>query len=68
MVIINNKTNYYKIPLISKKNNVDDNEVLLFGKDNVIVKYYIPKVCNYMMVNKLRGITPVYEDSKYAVG
>lgn len=32
------------------------------------VKYFIPKVCNYLMVNKLKGITPVRSDSKYAVG
>ncbi len=32
------------------------------------VKYFIPKVCNYLMVNKLKGVTPVRMDSKYAVG
>lgn len=32
------------------------------------VKYFIPKVCNYLMVNKLKGVTPVRIDSKYAVG
>ncbi len=37
-------------------------------KDNCVVKYFIPKVCNYLMVNKLRGVTPVKRDSKYAVG
>lgn len=33
-----------------------------------VVKYFIPKVCNYLMVNKLKGVTPVRIDSKYAVG
>lgn len=36
--------------------------------DVVDVDYFIPKVCNYLMVNHLRGITPVNEDSKYAIG
>lgn len=36
--------------------------------DECVVKYFIPKVCNYLMVNKLKGVTPVRMDSKYAVG
>ena len=32
------------------------------------VKYFIPKVCNYLMINKLKGVTPVKVDSKFAVG
>jgi len=36
--------------------------------DKCDVKYFIPKVCNYLMVNKLKGVTPVRTDSKFAVG
>ncbi len=32
------------------------------GKDIAEVNYYIPKVCNYLMVNKLRGINKVKVD------
>lgn len=33
-----------------------------------VVKYFIPKICNYLMVNELKGVTSVRLDSKYAVG
>ena len=36
--------------------------------ETCVVKYFIPKVCNYLMINKLKGVTPVRMDSKYAVG
>lgn len=32
------------------------------------VKYYIPKLCNKEMINNLRGVTKVNENSKYTVG
>lgn len=36
--------------------------------DKCMVKYFIPKVCNYVMVNELNGITPVKNGDDYAVG
>lgn len=36
--------------------------------DVVDLDYFIPNVCNCLMVNKLKGVTPVNEDSKYAIG
>lgn len=32
------------------------------------VSYYIPKICHTMMVNNLRGVRPVNEDSKFTMG
>lgn len=32
------------------------------------IDYYIPKVCNYLLVNELPGVTKVNKDSKWAKG
>lgn len=32
------------------------------------VRYFIPKICNVEMVNKLKGVSPVNKDSQYTVG
>ena len=38
-------------------------------KDNTIsVNYFIPKICNVDMVNQLRGVTKVKEESKFTRG
>ncbi|MDD2489637.1 MAG: hypothetical protein PHY26_00055 [Bacilli bacterium] len=39
-----------------------------FKNEQAIVNYFIPKICNYLMANELRGITEVKNDSKYAKG
>lgn len=36
--------------------------------DKYYVTYFIPKICNVDMVNKLRGVTKVKNNSKYTVG
>ena len=42
---------------------------LIQGKEkNVSVNYFIPKICNVEMVNKLKGITKVDGNSKFAKG
>lgn len=37
-------------------------------EEKVMVKYYIPKICNIEMVNALKGVTKVTESDKYTVG
>jgi len=36
--------------------------------NNYYVRYFIPKICNIAMVNELKGVNKVTEDSKYTVG
>lgn len=36
--------------------------------DTFNVKYYIPKLCNKEMINNLKGVIPVNENSNYTVG
>jgi hypothetical protein len=36
--------------------------------DNYQIDYYIPKICNYDMINKLPGVTKVKTGDNYAVG
>lgn len=36
--------------------------------DKYYIKYFIPKICNVDMVNNLRGVTKVDNNSKYTVG
>ena len=36
--------------------------------DKYYVKYFIPKICNVGMVNDLRGVKKVNDESKYTVG
>ena len=36
--------------------------------DKYYVKYFIPKICNYDMVNELKGVKKVTRDSNYTVG
>lgn len=36
--------------------------------NNYEVNYFIPKICNYEMVNNLNGVTKVNKDSKYTKG
>lgn len=43
-------------------------EVDFEGKDKCMVRYFIPKVCNYVMVNQLKGVTKVEFGAPYAVG
>ena len=37
-------------------------------EDEVMVNYYIPKICNLDMVNQLRGVDKVNKESQYAIG
>lgn len=37
-------------------------------ENNVMVNYYIPKICNIEMINYLKGVTKVTENDKYTVG
>ena len=32
------------------------------------VEYFVPKICNVEMVNKLPGVTKVVDDSSYTIG
>ena len=41
---------------------------ITFENEKAIVNYFIPKVCNYLMVNELKGVTEVTKDSKFAKG
>ncbi len=41
---------------------------ITFKEEKAIVNYFIPKVCNYLMVNELKGVTQVKSDSKFAKG
>lgn len=36
--------------------------------DKYYVKYFIPKICNYDMVNELKGVKKVTRESNYTVG
>ena len=36
--------------------------------EKCMVRYFVPKVCNYLMINELKGINPVKEGKRYAVG
>ena len=36
--------------------------------DKYYVRYFIPKICNVAMVNKLKGVNEVNDESKYTVG
>lgn len=42
-------------------------EMTIEGNE-IIVNYYIPKICNVDMVNNLRGIDKVNNESKYTIG
>lgn len=41
---------------------------ITYKGDNAIVNYFIPKICNYDMVLKLKGISNVKKDNKFAKG
>ncbi|MDD4608472.1 MAG: hypothetical protein PHD10_05035, partial [Bacilli bacterium] len=41
---------------------------ITFKEEKAIVNYFIPKVCNYLMVNELKGVNQVKSDSKFAKG
>ncbi|MDD2469589.1 MAG: hypothetical protein PHI22_01480 [Bacilli bacterium] len=41
---------------------------ITFKNEKAFVNYFIPKVCNYLMVNELNGITEVNRNSKFAKG
>lgn len=41
---------------------------ITFKNGMYVVNYFIPKVCNYLMVNELKGVTEVKKDSKFAKG
>lgn len=43
-------------------------ELLDNGDDTISVNYFIPKICNVDMVNKLKGVTKVTKDSKFTRG
>lgn len=43
-------------------------EVDFEENDKCVVRYFIPKICNYDMVSKLKGVTPPKEGSRFAVG
>jgi len=43
-------------------------EIDKINNDEVIVKYYIPKICNINIINKLRGVKKVTEESEYTSG
>lgn len=43
-------------------------EVDLEKDGNCVVRYFIPKICNYEMVRKLKGITPPKDGDRFAVG
>ena len=37
-------------------------------EDNFNVRYFIPKLCNEEMINHLKGVNPINENSTYTVG
>lgn len=43
-------------------------ELLESSDDTISVNYFIPKICNVDMVNKLKGVTKVKKDSKFTRG
>lgn len=36
--------------------------------DKYYVRYFVPKICNIDMINRLKGVNKVTQDSKYTVG
>ena len=70
---LNNIENTSNIDILSLKNKIfmmvrDKGHALTLEIDsldeNLLVKYFIPKICNVQMVNKLKGITKVKDTSK----
>ena len=59
MVIINEKT---LITLARDRGHALSIEVTL-NKDNARIEYFIPKICNVEMVNKIPGVNKVNDDS-----
>lgn len=59
MVIINEKT---LIMMVRDRGNALSIEVTL-NKDNARIEYFIPKICNVEMVNKIPGVNKVNDDS-----
>ena len=37
-------------------------------ESNITIDYFIPKICNVEMVNKLKGVTKVTEEDNYTIG
>lgn len=59
MVIINEKT---LIMMVRDRGHALSIEVTL-NKDNARIEYFIPKICNVEMVNKIPGVNKVNDDS-----
>lgn len=59
MVIINEKT---LIMMVRDRGHALSIEVTL-NKDNARIEYFIPKICNVGMVNKIPGVNKVNDDS-----
>lgn len=59
MVIINEKT---LIMMVIDRGHALSIEVTL-NKDNARIEYFIPKICNVEMVNKIPGVNKVNDDS-----
>jgi len=59
MVIINEKT---LVMMVRDRGHALSIEVTL-NKDNARIEYFIPKICNVEMVNKIPGVNKVNDDS-----
>ncbi len=63
--------------ILSLSNNIllmvrDKGHALLIeisvSEEDCFIRYFIPKICNVKMINKLKGIKKIHENSTYAVG
>lgn len=55
------------IMMVRDKGHALSIEVDVFD-DMCLVNYYIPKICNFNMVNELKGVNPVNSKSKFTTG